>query len=646
MNKGGAEHSMTEVTLPKLLKQKAETMGEAVALREKEFGIWQEFTWSDYYQNVKAFSYGLLHLGFKRGDRLALIGDNRPEWLFGALAAQSLGGISVGIYQDSLPKELVYFLNHSEVNIVIAEDQEQVDKLLEIKAEIPEVEYIIYYDPKGLVYQNERLLSVQDVQSLGEQYRQRADALVYEEEVAKGRSDDIAIFCYTSGTTANPKAAMLSHHNLINMGESLMQLDPMEPGDEFLSFLPLAWIGEQMMSLSSALHIGFTVNFPEETTTVQENLREIGPHAMFSPPRIWEDMVSKVQVRIQDAGWLKRKLYDLAIRTGYKRADALINKKPVGLGLNLSYLFWDWLVFSAIRDHLGLLRLKRAYTGGAALGPDVTRFFHAIGVNLKQIYGQTEVAGIAIVHQDGDIKYETVGVPIPGTEIKISEKGEILIKSPSVFKGYYKNEQSTRETVTDGWLHTGDAGELDDDGHLIVIDRLKDVIRLENGDMYSPQFIENKLKFSPYIKEAMAVGTDRSFVAAILNIDMENVGQWAENNQIAYTTYTDLSQKPEVLELICTEVKRINQDLPQTARVERFVLLYKELDADDEELTRTRKIRRQFVTDKYRDVIEGLYSEQAAIDVKGTIRYQDGKEVTIETQLRIVQTSQRDEEVA
>jgi long-chain acyl-CoA synthetase len=638
---------MSDMTLPKLLKHKAETMGKAVALREKEFGIWREFTWERYWENVKSFSYGLLELGFKRGDRLAIIGDNRPEWLFGALAAQSLGGISVGIYQDSLPKEIGYYLNHSEVKIVLAEDQEQVDKLLEIKDEIPDVETIIYYDPKGLrSYTTERLLSFQDVQALGEQYQRRAGALVFEEEVEKGKGDDIAIFCYTSGTTGNPKAAMLSHDNLINMGKSLMQMDPMKPGDEFLSFLPLAWIGEQMMSLSSALNVGFVVNFPEETNTVQENLREIGPHTMFSPPRIWEDMVSRVQVRIQDAGWLKRRLYDLALKAGYKRADAILNKKPLGFWSKLSYRFWDWLVLSAVRDHLGLLRLRRAYTGGAALGPDVTRFFHAIGVNLKQIYGQTEVAGIAVVHPDGDVKFDTVGVPIPGTEVKISEKGEVLIKSPSVFKGYYKNEQSTRETIVDGWLHTGDAGELDEDGHLIVIDRLKDVIRLANGDMYSPQFIENKLKFSPYIKEAMAVGTDRPFVAAILNIDMENVGQWAENNQIAYTTYTDLTQKPEVLELIRKEVARVNRELPKTARVERFVLLYKELDADDEELTRTRKIRRQFVAQKYADVIEGLYSEQRIIDVKGTIRYQDGREVVIETQLAIIDTSQKEEEVA
>lgn len=638
---------MTDWTLPKLLMEKARTKGNAVALREKDFGIWQEYTWEQYWQNVKSFSYGLLELGFKRGDRLAIIGDNRPEWLFGALAAQGLGGISVGIYQDSLAKEISYYLNHSEVRIVLVEDQEQVDKLLEIKDEIPNVEYIIYYDPKGLrSYTTERLLSFTRVQQLGETYQQRPDALVFEEEVAKGKGEDIAIFCYTSGTTGFPKAAMLSHRNLINMGESLMQMDPMYPGDEFLSFLPLAWIGEQMMSLSSALNIGFVVNFPEETNTVQENLREIGPHTMFSPPRIWEDMVSRVQVRIQDAGWLKRTLYEIALKAGYKRADAILNKKPLGLWDRLSYKFWDWLVLSAVRDHLGLLRLRRGYNGGAALGPDVTRFFHAIGVNLKQIYGQTEIAGIAVVHPDGDVKFNTVGVPIPGTEVKISEKGEILLKSPSVFKGYYKNEKSTGETVVDGWLHTGDAGEIDQDGHLIVIDRLKDVIRLQNGDMYSPQFIENKLKFSPYIKEAMAVGTDRPFVTAILNIDMENVGQWAENHQIAYTTYTDLSQKPQVLELIRREVERVNQELPATARVMRFVLLYKELDADDEELTRTRKIRRQFVAKKYADVIEGLYSDQRVIDVKGTIRYQDGREVVIETQLTIVHTERKEEEVA
>lgn len=640
----GGNSIMDNKTLPKLLKDKAQQMSGKVALREKDFGIWQEITWDSYYENVKAFTYGLLELGFKRGDRLALIGDNRPEWVFAALAAQSVGGISVGIYQDSLPKEIGYLLNHSDIKAVVVEDQEQVDKLLEIEGEIAHVGKIIYYDPKGLRhYQNERLISFTQVQELSSTYQERKDALNYEAEVEKGQAEDVAIFCYTSGTTGNPKAAMLTHYNLINMGQSLMGMDPLKPGDEFLSFLPLAWIGEQMMSFSSALTVGFTVNFPEETTTVQDNLREIGPHSMFSPPRLWEDMVSKVQVRIQDAGWLKRKLYDSALPIGFKMSDAIFKKEQISWSLKVKYVLADWLIFSAIKDQLGLLRIKRAYTGGAALGPDVTRFFHALGVNLKQIYGQTEVAGIAIVHQDGQVKYDTVGVPIPGTELEISEKGEILIKSPSVFKGYYNNEKATEETITDGWLNTGDAGEIDNDGHLVVIDRLKDVIRLNSGDLLSPQYIENKLKFSPYIMEAVAVGTDRSYVAVMLNIDMDNVGQWAENHQIAYTTYTDLSQKQEILTLIQEEVEKVNRALPEKAKVKKFVLLYKELDADDEELTRTRKVRRSFVAEKYQSVIEGLYSAESKIQVEGKIRYQDGNETTIRTQLQIITT---DEEVA
>jgi long-chain acyl-CoA synthetase len=639
---------LDNLTLPKLLKTKVEQMSDHIALREKDFGIWQEYSWQSYYDNVHMFMYGLLELGFKRGDRLALIGDNRPEWVFAALAAQSAGGVSVGIYQDSLPKEIAYLINDSDTKIVVVEDQEQVDKLLEIEEEIPHIEKIIYYDPKGLRhYKSERLLSFTQVQELGATYQSKQGALDHMEEIEKGNSEDVAIFCYTSGTTGNPKAAMLTHNNLINMGKNLMSMDPLEPGDEFLSFLPLAWIGEQMMSLSCALTVGFTVNFPEETTTVQDNLREIGPHSIFSPPRIWEDMVSKVQVRIQDAGWLKRKFYDLAMPVGIKMADAIFKQEDVSWGLKTKYALADWLVFSAIKDHLGLLRLKRAYTGGAALGPDVTRFFHAIGVNLKQIYGQTEVAGIAIVHKDRDVKYDTVGVPIPGTEMKISEKGEILVKSPSVFKGYYNNQKATDETVTEGWLHTGDAGEIDDDGHLIVIDRLKDVIRLRTGELFSPQYIENKLKFSPYIKEAVAVGTDRDYVSVMLNIDMDNVGQWAENNQIAYTTYTDLSQKQAVLELIQEEVEKVNRTLPEKAKVKRFVLLYKELDADDEELTRTRKVRRSFVLEKYQSVVEGLYSVESQIQVEGKIRYRDGNETTIRTKLQVMRTDEEtDGEVA
>jgi long-chain acyl-CoA synthetase len=623
-------------TIPQCLAEKAGTIPDQIAVREKKFGIWQQLTWAKLLEQVKAFSLGLLELGFGHGDKLAIIGDNRPEWIMAEVAAQALGGISVGTYQDSLPKEIAYVLAHCDAKFVVVEDQEQVDKLLEIEPEIPLITKIIYYDAKGMRgYDHPLLAEFRDIQSIGRNSRLWSSAY-FDESVARGSADDIAIFCYTSGTTGLPKGAMLTHRNMLNMAESLFSIDPLKPEDEYVSFLPLAWIGEQMMSVSGAFLVGFTINFPEETTTVQADLREIGPHVMFSPPRIWEDMVSRIQVRLQDAGWFKRQVYEWFRPFGEAKAEASITGSKLGLWKRAMYWLGDYLVFSAIKDHLGLLHLRRAYNGGAALGADLTKFFHSIGVNLKQIYGQTEVSGIAIVHRDGRIKFDTVGEPIPGTEAKISEKGEILIKSPSVFAGYYKNEQATAETLADGWLHTGDAGYIDQDGQLVVIDRVKDVIRLTGGELFSPQFIENKLKFSPYLKEAVAIGTDRPYVAAILNIDMANVGRWAETNQIAYTTYTDLSQKPEVLALIQREVERINKQLPEKARVKRFVLLYKELDADDEELTRTKKVRRGFVVQKYEAVIAGLYGDQNILQVEGMIKYRDGKETTIRTQMRVV----------
>lgn len=634
---------MEHKTLPQLLKDKVNEMGDRVALREKDYGIWNEWTWRTFYETVKDLAMGIRSLGFRRGEALAIIGDNRPEWVISELSAQSVGGVSVGIYQDSLPHEIAFILNHCRARFVVVEDQEQVDKLLEVEAEIPHVQHIIYYDSKGMRdYAHPKLLDFESVKQIGKGEVQKQPE-EFERQIEMGKWEDIAILSYTSGTTGLPKGAMLSHRNLVSMGRSLMKMDPLKVGDEFLSFLPLAWIGEQMMAISSFLTIGFTLNFPEEPSTVQQNLREIGPHVMFSPPRIWEDMVSKVQVRIQDAGWLKRNAYEWFKKVGDEIANAHFNKKPVSLITKFLYAVGDYLVFSALRDHLGLLRLKRAYTGGAALGPDVFRFFHSIGVNLKQIYGQTEVSGIAIVHRDGDIQFDSVGVPIPDAELKISAQGEILVKSPSVFEGYFENEKATQETIQDSWLHTGDAGYIDESGHLHVIDRLKDVIRLESGEMFSPQFLENKLKFSPYIQEAVAIGKDREYVTAILNIDMANVGRWAEENSIAYTTYTDLSSKPEILELIQKEVTDINQGLPEKAKVKKFVLLYKELDADDEELTRTKKIRRGFILEKYKEVIDGMYSIHQEIKVEGKIRYRDGKEQIINTQLRVMFT---DEEVA
>lgn len=627
---------MINQTFPQALLKRANDEGPKVALREKDFGIWNEYTYQNYLEQVKSFALGLIELGFTRGDKLAILGDNRPEWVFSQLAAQSLGGISIGIYQESLPTEISYIINDSDATIVVVEDQEQVDKILEIKDEIPKVKWVIYYDDRGMRdYKIDNLLFFKEVQTKGKK-KAEEEADRFEKEVSIGNYHDIAIFSYTSGTTGNPKGTMLTYENLLEMAKNLSSIDPLEPSDQYLSFLPLAWIGEQMMSISMGLYNGITVNFPEEPSTVLENIREIGPHLIFSPPRIYEDMLSRFQVKIQDASWLKRKIYEWCLPVGEKFADAKLHNKPISFGTKVMYKLADYFMFSAIRDHFGLLRMKRAYTGGAPLGPDVFKFFHSLGVNIKSIYGQTEVSGISIVHRDGDIKIDSVGVPIPGTEVKISDEGEILIKSSSVCLGYYKNEASTKETIEDGWLHTGDAGRLDDQGHLYIIDRVKDVIRLQSGEMFSPQFIENKLKFSPYIKEAVAIGRGKPYVVAIINIDMENVGRYAEKNQITYTTYTDLSSKPEILELIEKQVNEINPTLPEKARVKKFVLLYKELDADDEELTRTKKVRRQFVAKKYEDLIEGLYSSNDQIAVEGRIKYRDGKEQIIRTTLQVI----------
>lgn len=624
-------------TLPKRLVAMADRYQERkVALREKDYGIWQEITWAGYRDRVRDFCLGLLSLGFERGERVAIVGDNRPEWVITELAVQALGGASVGIYQDSLAPEAAYIIDHADATVVVVEDQEQVDKILEMRQQLPKVKRVIYYDPKGLRnYRDPWLAYFPDVAKAGREYAQSNPGL-FDELVAAGSGEDTAIICYTSGTTGTPKGAMLTQTNLISMGDRIQEVDPLSPGDQFLSFLPLAWIGEQMTAVAMHLAVGFTVNFPEEPDTVQENLREIGPHVMFSPPRIWEDLVTRVQVKIADSSPFKRWLFHRLMPVGRRVADARFQHQPVGFRDRLLYALGEFLVFSAIKDHLGLLRLKRAYTGGAALGPDVFRFYHSLGVNLKQIYGQTEIVGIAVLHRDDAIRFHTVGTPLPGGEMSISPEGEILLRSPAVFKGYYKNDEASAQVLEGGWLHTGDAGYIEEDsGQLVVIDRLKDVMRLQNGSMFSPQYLENKLKFSPYIKEAVTLGQGQAFVAAMINIDLQSVGHWAESRGIAYTTYQDLSQKDEVLALVRSEVERVNGDLPVSARVRRFVILHKELDADDEELTRTRKLRRGFIHEKYTPVIEGLYSGQTQIPVQSRVRYRDGREAVVQTVLKV-----------
>ena len=626
----------THDTFPKLLVRNAETFGDRkVAMREKEFGIWQEFTWKEYHDHVKYFSLGLVSLGLQAGDKVAIIGDNRPEWVWAEVAAQAAGAVPLGLYQDSTLKEVSYVIDHSDASFVVAEDQEQVDKILDMKEQLPKVRYIIYSDPRGMRgYRQPFLLDFKEVENFGRELEQR-DPGLFARNVAAANYEDLAFICYTSGTTGFPKGAMLSFRNLLSMAANLMEVDPKFEKDEFVSFLPLAWIGEQMMCLSSALLIGFTVNFPEKPETVQENIREIGPTIMFSPPRIWENMTSTVQVKVMDASPLKRRMYNWALPVGYAYSDAVFRKEAIPPLLRLKQKLAYGLVFRALKDRLGLLRIRSASTGGAALGPDVFKFFHAMGVNLKQIYGQTEISGISCIHRDGDINFDSVGKPIPETEIRISDTGEILSRSPSVFLGYYKNPEETEKTLSDGWLHSGDAGYFTEDGQLIVIDRVKDVMHLNDGTRFSPQFIENKLKFSPYIKECVCLGDRRDFIASMICIDFPNVGKWAENRRLSYTTYTDLAAKPEVLELLAKEVEKVNATLPETTRVKKFVPLYKELDADDDELTRTRKVRRAFVGERYKHVIEAMYAGEAAIPIDATIKYQDGKTSRIRTTLTV-----------
>jgi len=622
-------------TFPRLLARNARTIGDRVALREKEFGIWQSFTWSEYQTRVRDFSLGLVALGLGRGDKVAIIGDNRPEWVWSEIAAQAAGAASVGIYQDSNLTEVAYVIDHCDASVVVAEDQEQVDKILEMLDKLPKVRHVVFTDPRGLrKYEHPALLSFEAVEEKGRVLARERPGL-YEENVAKGGAEDVAIICYTSGTTGSPKGAMLSFRNLLAMALALDQVDEKRADDEFVSFLPLAWIGEQMMSLSAALAKGFTVNFPEEPDTVTENIREIGPNVMFAPPRVWESLNSTVQVKIMDTSPFKRFMYERCMPIGKRVADLRFAKKPVPLGLRLLYGLAHLLLFRALKDRLGMSHLRSASTGGAALGPDVFRFFHAMGVPLKQIYGQTEISGISCIHRDDDIAFHSVGSPIPGTEVKIAENGEILSRSPSVFLGYYKNDEATRATLEGEWLHSGDAGYLSEEGHLVVIDRLKDVMKLADGTQFSPQFIENRLKFSPYLKEAVVVGKDRPYLTAMLCIDMGVVGKWAEKNKLSYTTYTDLSAKPEVYDLVQREVDQVNETLPAAARIHKFVLLYKELDADDEELTRTRKVRRGFVEDRYGEVIAALYGEAPEVRIDTTIKFQDGKVSHIRTTLLV-----------
>lgn len=609
-----------ETTLPRLLLDNSRTRPRRTALREKSYGVWQPFSYAQYWDITAEFAAGLNALGLGRGDVIVIIGDNRPEWLWAQLAIQGLGGVSLGLYQDSPAEEIGYVFELSKARLVVAEDQEQVDKILAIKAGLPHLEYIVYHDPKGLcAYDEPGLKSFDQIRELG-----RDTAGQFEKWISQVSPDDTALIATTSGSTGRPKLAMLTHKNLLSMAWNLGLSDPKRETDEFVSFLPLAWMGEQMMAVSSALLFGFCVNFPEEPDTVQENIREIGPHLIFSPPRVWENMAAKVQVRIMETTPFKRALYNLFMPIGTRYAQTALRGETPGLGLRLAYALADWGLFRALRDRLGFSRVRSASTGGAPLGPDTFTLFHALGVNLKQIYGQTEIAGISCIHRDGAVSFESVGEPIAETEIRIAEDGEILSRSPAVFQGYLGNEKATAETVTDGWLHSGDAGFFKDNGQLVIIDRLSDVMTTARGVRFSPQFIENKLKFSTYVQEAVVLGHERDFIAAIICLDGDIAGRWAEAAGLTYTTYQDLAAKPELYDLVESEIRAINPALQDGTQVRRFVLLFKELDADDGELTRTRKIRRKIIGERYADLIAALYDNSDMADLCIAITYQDG----------------------
>ncbi len=626
-------------TFPQLLRAVGGARPNAEALREKRYGIWQSMTFAHFDERVRRFASGLAALGMQDREPIGILGDNRPEWVIAELAAQSLRGFSLGLYPEGVVEEVAHVLTHGRVRFVVAEDQEQVDKLIDLwdGGRLETVEKIIYYDPRGLdKYDLPYLMDFAEVEALGDTWAAENPGAL-EAKVAAGTSDDIAILCTTSGTTGKPKLAMLTHYNLMSMGRNLMEVDPMSADDEYVSFLPLAWIGEQMIALACGLQVGFSLSFPEDASTMQLDMREIGPKVMFSPPRIWESMLSQVQVRLGDAGWVKRTVFGWGYRIGDRFAEHRVRGRTPSLALRALHALADAVALRPVRDQLGLVRIKRAYTGGAPLGPDVFRFFHAIGVNLKQIYGQTEICGIAVVHRDDGVKFATVGTPIPGTELKTADDGEILLRSDAVFAGYYRNEEGTAAARdSQGWLHTGDAGYLDDDGHLVVIDRAKDVLLTADGTRFSPAFVENKIKFSQYVGEAVVFGgTDRPYVAAIVTIDGETVGTWAEREHLSFTTYTDLAQKPEVYELVAAHVARANEDLPESARVRKFVLLHKQLDPDDEELTRTKKVRRNVIADRYGRIIEALYSEDDEVNISATVTYQDGSTVARDIRLRI-----------
>lgn len=628
-------------TFPALFLENCERFGtRRVAIREKDYGIWQSYTWQEAREQMRDFALGLAALGFKRGDRLCVVGDNRPQLYWGMMAAQCLGGVPVPLYQDSIEREMQYIVEHAEARFALVEDQEQVDKFLGIKPQCPKLECVIYKDPRGLRnYDSDFLLGFESVQQRGRAFGAEHPGFL-EEEIGKIDPDDLAVICYTSGTTGKPKGVMLSHRNFIETTRTFLEYEGLNQEDTFLAYLPMGWIGDFFFSFGMAIVGGMTVSCPESTETVRHDLWEIGPTFFFAPPPIWQNLLTTVMIRMEDAGWIKRKLfhYFIDLATGLQKKHS--RGERAGLLERLLYQIGRLVVYAPLKDNLGLSRIRIAYTAGEAISPEMFDFFRALGINLKQLYAMTEAGIFISLQKSGEIKSDSSGPPVPWVDVKISGDGEVLIKGPGLFKGYLKNPEATREAFEDGYFKTGDAGFIDHDGHLKIVDRAKDVSKLLDGTIFAPKYVENKLKFSPYIKEAVAIGQGRSHVAAMINIDALSVGNWAERRNMAYGSYTDLAQKPEVLDLIEQEVRRVNQSLADEeqlkgAQIRKYLILHKELDPDDEEITRTRKVRRGFVAEKYKDLIAALYTDADHVQTEAKVTFEDGREATIKADLAI-----------
>jgi long-chain acyl-CoA synthetase len=629
-------------TFPKLLFEHARLRGERISIREKDLGIWQSWTWAQAAAEVRALACGLAQMGFKRGDNLAIIGDNRPRLYWSMAAAQCLGGVAVPLYQDAIADEMAYIMDNADVRFAVVEDQEQVDKLLEIKPRLPGLNALIYDDPRGMRhYRQDFLHAYADVQERGRAFDAREPAW-FDREVRQGSGSDVAVMLYTSGTTGKPKGVCQTHGALGAAARGGCDFDRLGPGDEILSYLPMAWVGDNLFSYAQALVCGLTINCPESSDTVLTDMREIGPTYFFGPPRVFESLLTQVMIRMEDAARPKRALFryflGVARRCG---ADILDRKHTVSVFDRTLYALGDLLVYGPLRNVLGMSRIRVAYTAGAAIGPDLFRFYRSIGLNLKQFYGSTETCAYVCLQPDGQIKLDTVGPPAPGVEVKISGDGEVLVKCASMLKEYYRRPEETREAFDQhGYFKTGDAGFFDADGHLKIIDRAKDVGKLAGGSVFAPNYIENKLKFFPYIKEAVAFGHERDRVCAFINIDLGAVGNWAERRGIPYSGYTDLAGKPEVYELLTQCAEQVNAELAgdpmlSDSQVHRFLILHKELDPDDDELTRTRKVRRRFIADKYAVLIEALYNGAQSQHIETMVKFEDGRTGMLSADLRI-----------